>query len=98
MFQEMSACLQLTAECDFSWQVEVWFETFSPGSRTPIHRHSCEEVFVVLKGSSTLYVTLNSHIKYPGQPQEFRIFTNSTFHVPVNDSHQALVELKGTAQ
>ncbi|KAE9460546.1 hypothetical protein C3L33_07527, partial [Rhododendron williamsianum] len=69
-------------------EVEVWFETFAPGSRTPIHRHSCEEVFVVLKGSGTLYVAPNSHLKYPGQPQEFSIFANSTFHVPVNDAHQ----------
>ncbi|KAI8522825.1 hypothetical protein RHMOL_Rhmol13G0026700 [Rhododendron molle] len=68
-------------------EVEVWFETFAPGSRTPIHRHSCEEVFVVLKGSGTLYVASNSHLKYPGQPQEFSIFANSTFHVPVNDAH-----------
>ncbi|KAI8522819.1 hypothetical protein RHMOL_Rhmol13G0026500 [Rhododendron molle] len=78
----------LTAEWNFSWQVEVWLQTFAPGSRTPIHRHSCEEVFVVLKGSGTLYLASNSHLKYPGQPQEFPIFTNSTFQIPVNDAHQ----------
>ncbi|KAF7120695.1 hypothetical protein RHSIM_Rhsim13G0021200 [Rhododendron simsii] len=69
-------------------EVEVWLQTFAPGSRTPIHRHSCEEVFVVLKGSGTLYLASNSHLKYPGQPQEFPIFTNSTFQIPVNDAHQ----------
>ncbi|KAI7729261.1 hypothetical protein M8C21_002200, partial [Ambrosia artemisiifolia] len=41
--------------------VEVWIQTFAPGTRTPIHRHSCEEVFVVLKGSGTLYIASNSH-------------------------------------
>ncbi|XP_044491681.1 auxin-binding protein T85-like [Mangifera indica] len=69
-------------------EVEVWLQTFAPGSRTPIHRHSCEEVFVVLKGSGTLYLASNSHGKYPGKPQEHFIFSNSTFHIPVNDAHQ----------
>lgn len=69
-------------------QVEVWLQTFSPGSRTPIHRHSCEEVFVVLKGSGTLYLASSSHEKYPGKPQELSIFPNSTFQIPVNDVHQ----------
>nr|AAR97944.2 auxin-binding protein 1 [Eucommia ulmoides] len=69
-------------------EVEVWLQTFAPGSGTPIHRHSCEEVFVVLKGSATLYIASNSNTKYPGKPSEFRIFSNSTFHIPVNDAHQ----------
>ncbi|KAI5381590.1 variant 2, Auxin-binding protein t92 [Lathyrus oleraceus] len=46
-------------------EVEVWLQTFSPGTHTPIHRHSCEEVFIVLKGSGTLYIASNSHMKYP---------------------------------
>ncbi|KAF5782613.1 putative auxin-binding protein [Helianthus annuus] len=69
-------------------EVEVWLQTFAPGTHTPIHRHSCEEVFVVLKGSGTLYLAPSSHSKYPGKPQEFSIFSNSTFHIPVNDVHQ----------
>ncbi|KAL6527632.1 actin binding protein [Orobanche minor] len=69
-------------------EVEVWLQTFAPGARTPIHRHSCEEIFVVLKGSGTLYLASNTHKKYPGSPEEFPIFMNSTFHVPVNDAHQ----------
>lgn len=69
-------------------EVEVWLQTFSPGSRTPIHRHSCEEIFVVLKGSGTLYLASSSHEKYPGKPQEYFVFANSTFHIPVNDVHQ----------
>ncbi|KAK9137130.1 hypothetical protein Sjap_007724 [Stephania japonica] len=69
-------------------EVEVWLQTFAPGTHTPIHRHSCEEVFVVLKGSGTLFIAESSHTKYPGKPQEFNIFPNSTFNIPVNDAHQ----------
>ncbi|XP_010522684.1 PREDICTED: auxin-binding protein 1 [Tarenaya hassleriana] len=70
-------------------EVEIWLQTLSPGGHTPIHRHSCEEVFVVLKGKGTVYLAENSQGKYPGKPQEFPIFANSTFHIPINDAHQA---------
>ncbi|KAG2629683.1 hypothetical protein PVAP13_3KG444800 [Panicum virgatum] len=70
-------------------EVEVWLQTIVPGERTPIHRHSCEEVFVVLKGKGTLLLG-SSTLKYPGQPQEIPIFQNSTFTVPVNDPHQVV--------
>lgn len=69
-------------------EAEVWLQTFSPGSGTPIHRHSCEEVFIVTKGSGTLYLASNSHAKFPGKPQEYYIYVNSTFNIPVNDVHQ----------
>ncbi|XP_077243534.1 endoplasmic reticulum auxin binding protein 1 [Tasmannia lanceolata] len=69
-------------------EVEVWLQTFSPGSQTPIHRHSCEEVFIVLKGSGTLLLASSSNMKYPGTPQKFPIYSNSTFHIPINDAHQ----------
>ncbi|KAG8389383.1 hypothetical protein BUALT_Bualt02G0223500 [Buddleja alternifolia] len=69
-------------------EVEVWLQTIAPGAGTPIHRHSCEEIFVVLNGSGTLYLASQSHTKYPGSPQEFPIFSNSTFHIPVNEVHQ----------
>ncbi|WOL17748.1 hypothetical protein Cni_G26541 [Canna indica] len=68
-------------------EVEVWLQTFSPGTRTPIHRHSCEEIFVVLKGRGTLLLG-SSSLKYPGTPQEFPIYPNSTFSIPLNDPHQ----------
>jgi len=68
-------------------QVEIWLQTFAPGSETPIHRHSCEEVFVVLKGSGTLYLA-ETHGNFPGKPIEFPIFANSTIHIPINDAHQ----------
>ncbi|CAF1702675.1 unnamed protein product [Brassica oleracea var. botrytis] len=68
-------------------EVEIWLQTFAPGAATPIHRHSCEEVFVVLKGSGTLYLA-ETHGSFPGKPVEFPIFANSTLHVPINDAHQ----------
>lgn len=69
-------------------EIEVWLQNFVPGSCTPIHRHSCEEVFVVLRGNGTLYLAAESHGKYPGTPQAYPIFGNSTFAIPVNDAHQ----------
>ena len=82
-------CFPVLSNASFGFlQVEVWLQTFAPGSHTPIHRHSCEEVFVVLKGSGTLYLASGSHEKYPGKPQEFKIYSNSTFDIPVNDAHQ----------
>ncbi|KAL4205398.1 hypothetical protein AMTRI_Chr01g137090 [Amborella trichopoda] len=69
-------------------EVELWLQTFSPGSRTPIHRHSCEEIFVVLKGSGTLFLAPDLHMRQPAKPNEFSIFPNSTFSIPVNAVHQ----------
>ena len=68
----------------------MWLQSFAPASHTPIHRHSSEEVFVVLKGSGTLYLASDSdsHGRYPGHPKAFPIFANSTFVVPVNEVHQ----------
>lgn len=71
----------------------MWLQTFAPGTRTPIHRHSCEEVFVVLKGSGSLYLAQTSSLKHPGTPQEFSIFPNSTFHIPINDAHQVMIPI-----
>ncbi len=31
--------------------LEVWMQTIAPGAGTPVHRHDCEEVVVVLSGS-----------------------------------------------
>ncbi|KAF9592235.1 hypothetical protein IFM89_012811 [Coptis chinensis] len=55
-------------------EVGVWLQTFAPGSRTPIQRHSCEVVFIVLKGTGALFLASSSHGPNPGKPQEFPIF------------------------
>ncbi|KAF2569978.1 hypothetical protein F2Q70_00000142 [Brassica cretica] len=81
----------LAAPCPINdsllFSVEIWLQTFAPGSGTPIHRHSCEEVFVVLKGNGTLYMA-ETHGSFPGKPIEFPVFANSTIHIPINDAHQ----------
>ncbi|XP_042067597.1 auxin-binding protein T85-like [Salvia splendens] len=71
-------------------EIEVWHQTLGPGAGTPIHRHSCEEIFVVLEGSGTLYLASNSHLKHPGTPQHFPFSSNSTFHIPVDNAHQVV--------
>lgn len=36
--------------------MEVWAQTIAPGASTPVHRHACEEVIVVLQGSGEVSV------------------------------------------
>lgn len=31
--------------------MEVWLQTMAPGAATPVHRHACEEVILILSGS-----------------------------------------------
>lgn len=33
--------------------IEVWRQRIEAGSATPVHRHDCEEVIVILKGSGS---------------------------------------------
>jgi mannose-6-phosphate isomerase-like protein (cupin superfamily) len=33
--------------------MEVWMQRVAPGGATPVHRHDCEEVIVILAGSGT---------------------------------------------
>ncbi|KAJ7552003.1 hypothetical protein O6H91_06G037800 [Diphasiastrum complanatum] len=70
-------------------EVEVWLQTFAPGIGTPIHRHTCEEIFLSFRGIGTLYLASeSSEGKVPGNPNKFPIFRNSTFTIPVNAVHQ----------
>ncbi|XP_051150535.1 auxin-binding protein T85-like [Andrographis paniculata] len=76
-------------------EIEVWMETAAPGGSTPVHRHACEEVFVVLKGSGTLYVASNASDSdggkvFPGRPETMHFSVNSTFHVAPDVVHQVL--------
>ena len=36
--------------------MEVWLQTIAPGAGTPVHRHACEEVVLILSGSGTCTV------------------------------------------
>jgi mannose-6-phosphate isomerase-like protein (cupin superfamily) len=66
-------------------EVEVWQQAFAPGAGTPIHRHACEEVFVVLGGSGTLYARGGD-----GEVTPLRFTANSTLVVPRDAVHQVL--------
>uniref|UniRef100_A0A7I4DH64 Uncharacterized protein n=2 Tax=Physcomitrium patens TaxID=3218 RepID=A0A7I4DH64_PHYPA len=70
-------------------EMEVWMQTFAPNSGTPIHRHECEEVFITLKGHGTLYLSRSRELDAPGEPEEFQIYPNATFTIPVDSVHQA---------
>ena len=36
--------------------MEVWLQTIARGAGTPVHRHDCEEVVLILSGSGTCTV------------------------------------------
>ena len=40
----------LAGPADGLRQLEVWSQIVAPGGATPVHRHDCEEVIVVLEG------------------------------------------------
>jgi quercetin dioxygenase-like cupin family protein len=58
--------------------VEVWMQTIAPGAQTPRHRHACEEVVVVLRGSGTCEIDGSSLTFGPG----------STLILPAGVPHQ----------
>lgn len=58
--------------------MEVWKQTIQSKSATPVHRHACEEVIVVLQGSGQVTVE--------GKTVDFG--PNSTLIVPPDVIHQ----------
>lgn len=58
--------------------MEVWHQVMEPGAETPVHRHACEEVILVLSGSGRLVVD--------GAVSDFR--ADSTLIVPPDAIHQ----------
>ena len=58
--------------------MEVWHQVMAPGAETPIHRHACEEVILVLAGSGRVIVE--------GEASDFQ--ANSTLIVPPDVVHQ----------
>lgn len=58
--------------------MEVWHQVMAPGAETPIHRHACEEVILVLAGSGRVIVD--------GEASAFQ--ANSTLIVPPDVVHQ----------
>jgi len=64
--------------------VEMWYETIAPGHGTPIHKHDCEEIFLVLSGSGGTMRQLASDGRVISQSLK----PNSTITVLPNARHQ----------
>lgn len=64
--------------------LEMWFETVAPGHGTPIHKHDCEEIFLVLSGSGGTMRQLASDGRVIFQTLK----PNSTVTVLPNARHQ----------
>src|SRR5208337_3650762 len=63
--------------------MEVWQQTIAPGAATPVHRHACEEVIVILTGAGTL--TIDGETTAFG-PNSTLIIPNDVVHQIVNTS------------
>jgi mannose-6-phosphate isomerase-like protein (cupin superfamily) len=57
---------------------EIWRQTIDAGAGTPVHRHDCEEVIVVLKGAGVCRC---------GE-DEFEFAEDDTLVIPPNIVHQ----------
>jgi quercetin dioxygenase-like cupin family protein len=68
--------------------MEVWLQTIAPGAGTPVHRHACEEVVLILSGSGTC--TLEGETTAFG-PNSTLILKPDVVHQIVNTSD---VEMK----
>jgi mannose-6-phosphate isomerase-like protein (cupin superfamily) len=58
--------------------MEVWMQTMAPGTATPVHRHDCEEVILVLSGAGACTVG----------DRTFAFGANSTLILEPNVVHQ----------
>jgi quercetin dioxygenase-like cupin family protein len=63
---------------DGTRKLEVWMQTIASGAETPLHRHDCEEVIVVLRGSGVCQISGITHSFGP----------NSTLIVPPDVVHK----------
>jgi quercetin dioxygenase-like cupin family protein len=60
--------------------LEVWIQTIAPGSATPVHRHTCEEIVIVLRGSGRVTI----------EGEETNFGANTTIVVPPQTVHQIM--------
>eukprot|EP01023_Acetabularia_acetabulum_P063592 TRINITY_DN8007_c0_g1_i2.p1 TRINITY_DN8007_c0_g1~~TRINITY_DN8007_c0_g1_i2.p1 ORF type:complete len:185 (+),score=20.04 TRINITY_DN8007_c0_g1_i2:28-582(+) len=65
-------------------KIEVWQQAFVPGLSTPIHRHDCEEVFIVLSGQAEVKAKIGESVV------TYEIKSNDTLVLPPNIVHQVL--------
>ncbi len=76
--------------------MEVWSQTIAPHSATPVHRHACEEVILILSGRGTC--TIDSEVHAFG-PDSTLIIPSDVVHQIVNtsDAEMHLVAALGMA-
>jgi mannose-6-phosphate isomerase-like protein (cupin superfamily) len=60
---------------------EVWMQTIAPGQGTPVHKHDCEEVVVVFRGSGVVRLD-NRESKFG--PDSTLIIERNVVHQIVN--------------
>lgn len=74
--------------------MEVWLQTLAAGAETPVHRHACEEVIVVLRGSGR--VTVEGHSTEFG-PNTTLVVPPDAIHQLVNTGHDEMFLLAALA-
>jgi len=67
--------------------MEIWLQTMAPGAETPVHRHDCEEVILVLSGSGTCTVDGET---FAFGPNSTLILEPDVVHQLVNTSDEEL--------
>lgn len=67
--------------------MEVWMQTMAPGAETPVHRHACEEVILVLSGSGKCRV---GEEEYEFGPNSTLILEPDVVHQLVNTSAEEM--------
>jgi quercetin dioxygenase-like cupin family protein len=67
--------------------MEVWVQTIAPGAATPVHRHACEEVVVVLTGSGECTVSGKTT---PFGPNSALVLEPDVVHQIVNTSNDEM--------
>ena len=61
-------------------QIEVWRQTISAGSATPVHRHNCEEAIVIFSGNGVCRF----------KEKEVSFSADDTLLIPQNAVHQII--------
>lgn len=67
--------------------MEVWVQTMAPGAATPVHRHECEEVILVLSGSGICRVGDET---FSFGPDSTLVLESDTVHQIVNTSDEEM--------
>mmetsp|Transcript_3781 Transcript_3781/g.13507 ORF Transcript_3781/g.13507 Transcript_3781/m.13507 type:complete len:236 (+) Transcript_3781:311-1018(+) len=69
-------------------KLEFWLQWFEPGLATPIHSHSNEESFVILRGRGTLTTRSSAHNGSAYRWEHHEFTANDTLWVPPNVVHE----------